>query len=536
MNNYFDTLIIGSGISGLTTALELAENQISSLILEQNKIPGGLLTCTLPGSEILDSLMHNIRQQAEINLQSSAKLNSISGSYPSFNISWTNGDHSHTTQTKHIVFATGLSMTFPLKLYPIEHTAEIITLPELETRLINVTKTNINFKNRTVLMTGGFQNPAPAFSTELMIDRSIRLTELGARVILAVPDILFDSPETAALYRISRQHGVLIIKTNFPPEIFCDDSDLSFKVIDSTFSHDNKPSVLSGSVNLVVLEPEYKPITLPELFWSPHHPFTGKNGYYRPDNPSLGPVCSERKGIYFAGSVTGFKSLIKCREEASLAVSEILSEKKSDLSYAEIDEKKCAICLTCVRICPHHAIRIETTARVFEEACDACGICVAECPAKAISLNSSTNHNDYDESKTEKTSIIMYVCDGSSWPTWNMIKSLPEINELNLSVVRVTCSGSIKVSSLLEHFKAGISAVLVAACQPSCCNHIHGNRLAENRIKRVKTILSSIKLNPERVELIHVAHGMQHKLRDKIISFCNKHRAEHAESMKEIVK
>ncbi len=67
--------------------------------------------------------------------------------------------------------------------------------------------------------------------------------------------------------------------------------------------------------------------------------------------------------------------------------------------------KKCAVCYTCPRLCPHSAITVEKyaekniyappgkadgtnwgAARVNPVACYGCGICVAECPAKAITL------------------------------------------------------------------------------------------------------------------------------------------------------
>ncbi|GAI53188.1 unnamed protein product, partial [marine sediment metagenome] len=47
-------------------------------------------------------------------------------------------------------------------------------------------------------------------------------------------------------------------------------------------------------------------------------------------------------------------------------------------------------CLTCIRVCPHEAIRLvqvdseRWVAKIYDLACDGCGICAAICPAKAI--------------------------------------------------------------------------------------------------------------------------------------------------------
>jgi heterodisulfide reductase subunit A len=47
------------------------------------------------------------------------------------------------------------------------------------------------------------------------------------------------------------------------------------------------------------------------------------NGYFRTQNPFLGAVCSEREGIFFAGTATAPKSLADTLAEASLTASAI---------------------------------------------------------------------------------------------------------------------------------------------------------------------------------------------------------------------
>jgi heterodisulfide reductase subunit A2 len=56
---------------------------------------------------------------------------------------------------------------------------------------------------------------------------------------------------------------------------------------------------------------------------------------------------------------------------------------------ASVDAEKCVYCLTCVRLCPYHAMRKNIEDRVAQPittACQGCGICAAECPAEAITL------------------------------------------------------------------------------------------------------------------------------------------------------
>jgi heterodisulfide reductase subunit A-like polyferredoxin len=60
---------------------------------------------------------------------------------------------------------------------------------------------------------------------------------------------------------------------------------------------------------------------------------------------------------------------------------------------AAVDAEKCAICLTCIRECPHGAPAItwneeheKDLAYIQPEACAGCGVCVTLCPAQAITF------------------------------------------------------------------------------------------------------------------------------------------------------
>ncbi len=51
----------------------------------------------------------------------------------------------------------------------------------------------------------------------------------------------------------------------------------------------------------------------------------------------------------------------------------------------EVDLEKCTKCLTCLRVCPDAAVRINDDGPVIDlNYCKGCGICANECPVKAI--------------------------------------------------------------------------------------------------------------------------------------------------------
>ncbi|MGB9593945.1 MAG: 4Fe-4S dicluster domain-containing protein, partial [Anaerolineae bacterium] len=91
------------------------------------------------------------------------------------------------------------------------------------------------------------------------------------------------------------------------------------------------------------------------------------------------------------------ESIAQARAAAARAAS-ILSKNVLEVGgvVAAVNAEQCTACLTCVRICPFGAPRINPelvgaggirgAAEVKAAACQGCGLCVAECPAKAIQL------------------------------------------------------------------------------------------------------------------------------------------------------
>jgi heterodisulfide reductase subunit A len=56
-------------------------------------------------------------------------------------------------------------------------------------------------------------------------------------------------------------------------------------------------------------------------------------------------------------------------------------------AIAEVDEKYCSACKTCLSVCPYTAIifdEVKNVARINDALCKGCGTCVATCPAGAI--------------------------------------------------------------------------------------------------------------------------------------------------------
>jgi heterodisulfide reductase subunit A-like polyferredoxin len=117
-------------------------------------------------------------------------------------------------------------------------------------------------------------------------------------------------------------------------------------------------------------------------------------GRLQENNINLLPEKTNRPGVFVVGTCRGEDYLpqqIREAQAAALAAHELLSVGRAEveLSQPVVDADKCALCLTCVRSCPFHAMRVaagKSVAESLPEVCQRCGTCAGECPAKAIEL------------------------------------------------------------------------------------------------------------------------------------------------------
>jgi heterodisulfide reductase subunit A-like polyferredoxin len=129
-------------------------------------------------------------------------------------------------------------------------------------------------------------------------------------------------------------------------------------------------------------------------------------GFFLEAHVKLQPVEFPAEGIFLAGTAHYPKLIDETIAQAGAAAARaarILSKEELEVGgvVASVDPAKCTGCLTCVRICPFNAVRINPeltgvggitgAAEITAAACRGCGLCPAECPAKAIQLQHFTD-------------------------------------------------------------------------------------------------------------------------------------------------
>ncbi|MCP3944358.1 MAG: FAD-dependent oxidoreductase [Desulfobacteraceae bacterium] len=205
-----------------------------------------------------------------------------------------------------------------------------------------------------------------------------------------------------------------------------------------------------------------------------------QEGFLQSANVRHRLIQSHRKGIFFTGT---------CHDEIDnhdlkTEIQEILSALATlDSPHQEtkvtIDEKKCAKCLTCYRICPHSAIILNEKMRpqIMANACFSCQLCLSNCPAYAIESQGFTNDQIADQVTDQ---VVIFACERScALAAENIV--LPEKTQL----ITLPCACRISCDMILKSLINGASKIIISGCHEGNCRSMEGSTTARSTINAI---------------------------------------------------
>jgi heterodisulfide reductase subunit A len=132
-----------------------------------------------------------------------------------------------------------------------------------------------------------------------------------------------------------------------------------------------------------------------------------KYNFYSEAHAKLRPVECATAGIYLAGACQGPKDIPDTVSQASAAAAKVMTlfakdQLEREPIIATVNEKFCAGCLACMKVCPYGAVEekeirdrqgnlIKVVAYVNPGVCGGCGTCQATCPSKSVELDGYTD-------------------------------------------------------------------------------------------------------------------------------------------------
>ncbi len=384
--------VIGGGVTGMSTALDLAAQGFQVYIVEKTDKLGGNANNFYhkeDGKAVSDHVSDMI---AKINANPliEVRLNTVVDDMPGYVGNFKLIIGSEEIKVGAVILAVGASAYKPTE-YGYGKDEKVATALEVE-KMLN--DGSFKAKNVAFIQCVGSRNDEVKYcsrvccTTALRNAIAIKEADPTANVAVFHKDIRTYGYREE-LYRRASELGVMFLR--FPEDKMPEYDGSNVKAYDTILNME-----ISVPVDCLVLSVGISPdrAEKEELAKMLKIPIS-KDGYYFEAHQKLRPVDFATEGVYVAGLAHWPKHIDECIAQASGAASRALtviskSELISEGIIASVNEKYCDGCGVCEGCCEYNAIEIvdigdgQLRSHVNDGLCKACGCCVAACPSGAM--------------------------------------------------------------------------------------------------------------------------------------------------------
>ena len=407
-------LVIGGGISGMTAALNLANQEYETFLVEKKEDLGGIarnIYHTLEGGnvqEFLAETIDKVKSNKLIHTYTQAEIEDVNGFIGNFKTSLIYGKNKERVEFDHgvVIVATGAKEYQP-KEYFFGENDNVILQSDLE-KMVCTSDDLKNKKCIVMIQCVGSRNEEHPYCSKMCCAEAIKNALLTKE---KYPDteiiILFRDIRTYGFkeeyYRIAREKGIIFLRydENNPPKIIPQDSILKVEVTTPRMEKININSdllVLSAGIYSDREENE----DLAKMLKIP----LNDDNFFLEAHVKLRPVDFATEGVFVAGLAHCPKTIEDSIAQANAAVSRactILSknEIEAEGKTAMIIPERCIGCGMCVENCAYNAIeliedrRFGRIAQINQALCKGCGACSGNCRCSAIDVLGFTGQQIY---------------------------------------------------------------------------------------------------------------------------------------------
>jgi len=420
-------LVIGGGISGMTAALNIANQGFKTYIVEKEKRLGGnlnYLNILYPiqesASKFLNKIIEKVKKNKNIQIFLNSKIKENKGYIGNYYVLVIDSKKKiHDLKIGTIIVATGGQELKPKGIFHYNNkNKNVLTQLDLEQKLRDKNNSWLdNIKRITIILcVNARQREGITYCSNVCCCNAIKNINIlkqikpELEIVVLYRDLQMAKKEFEEYYRERRKDAIFlrydldkipeIVKKSKNPEKY------GIKVFDT-----NLQDFIEFETDLILLSTPIIPTdNLEELAKMLKVPLD-KNGFFLEAHVKLRPLDFATDGIFLCGCAQWPKNIQDSISQANGAAgraSRFLSAKIITTSglIAEVNPEECIGCGKCESVCPYSAIEFIDDTKEFEDVslivkksfinsalCKGCGTCAATCPNGAISVK----HYDFNQ-------------------------------------------------------------------------------------------------------------------------------------------
>ncbi|MDD5153522.1 MAG: FAD-dependent oxidoreductase [Thermodesulfobacteriota bacterium] len=406
-----DVLVVGGGVAGMVSALELADQGHTVHLVERDQYLGGQATSlrrTWQGEDIqsyVAGLVEAVTAHERVQVYLQTTIKNVTGSVGNFETTVVSGGDGSTRKIEHgaAILATGAGPA-RTEEYLAGQDPNVYQGVELDQVIAREPGRIKQAQSAVFIQCVGSRDEHRPYCSRICCTHStanaLELKRLNPKIEVY---ILYRDVRTYGkredLYRQAREQGVIFLRYDPADKPRVESvtgaggaARLKVAVTDRLLGETLE--IYPDFVSLATAIESTGQKKLAEMFKVP----VNDDGFFIEAHMKLRPVDLTTEGVFVCGMAHYPKPMEESIAQAKAAAGRagaLLAKGCREIEgvVASVSPDLCVSCLTCVRLCPYHvpAINAEGKAEIDPASCQGCGICVAECPAKAISFKYLTD-------------------------------------------------------------------------------------------------------------------------------------------------
>ncbi|MFX0136949.1 MAG: FAD-dependent oxidoreductase [Candidatus Hodarchaeota archaeon] len=399
-------LVIGGGISGISSTLAIAKKGFKVYLVEKEEKLGGFIqnlnTIDFEGTtpeQMLTPMIQAIKTNPNIEVFTSTTVRAVGGSIGNFNVIIAQNRKEKEIEVGTIIVAVGGQEFKPVGYYNYKESKNIYTNLEFES-LIKKKQLQDGESIVFIQCVGSREEQGRTYCSLTCCTESIKNAITvkkqypNSQIFILYRDVRVNFEEEME-YRKAREEGIKFIRyiPERSPSLESTDDELKIRVYDSLTRME-----FELSLDKLVL-------ATPIISWDENKRLSemlkipiDRYGFFFEAHPKLRPVDFATDGVFLCGTAQSPKNITESISQALGASSRALiplmrSKAVVEGAISSINQELCSGCGTCINLCPYNAIRKNELEQVevVGVLCKGCGVCGASCPEKAISIQHFTN-------------------------------------------------------------------------------------------------------------------------------------------------